>query len=124
MRFPGDSAQPADHWLSRRSALGLSAVAASALAAGALAGRTVLGENVLPGNASAGNAAGGTLLDDGFSGKSLLRSHWNPYICDSNSRGWPWLMQRSVAKPSSAISAKGASTTPTTSPRPRGSTTA
>ena len=43
------------------------------------------------------------LFDDVFAGHSLNRNHWNPYICDSNSNGRPWLMQPGVAVPSSAI---------------------
>jgi hypothetical protein len=50
-----------------------------------------------------GTAPRRVLLDDVFAGHSLSRSRWNPYICDNNSRGWPWNMQPSVAVPSSAI---------------------
>jgi glycosyl hydrolase family 16 len=46
------------------------------------------------------------LFDDVFAGHSLNGNHWNPYICDNNSHGRPWLMQPSVAVPSSAISGK------------------
>jgi len=46
------------------------------------------------------------LLDDVFAGQSLNWNHWNPYICDNNSKGRPWLMQPIVAVPSSAIGEK------------------
>jgi hypothetical protein len=58
---------------------------------------------------TAGNAdasRGRVLFEDVFAGNSLSRERWNPYICDNNSRGWPWLMQPSVAVPSSATVAK------------------
>ena len=47
------------------------------------------------------------LFEDVFAGHSLSRKRWNPYICDNNSRGWPWNMQPSVAVPSSAIGREG-----------------
>jgi hypothetical protein len=47
-----------------------------------------------------------TLFDDAFAGHSLNRDHWNPYICDSNSNGRPWLTQPGVAVDSSAIGVK------------------
>jgi hypothetical protein len=53
-------------------------------------------------------ARGRILFNEAFAGHSLSRKRWNPYICDSNSHGWPWLMQRSVAVPSSAIGRKNA----------------
>jgi hypothetical protein len=57
--------------------------------------------------ANHGDASGARVLfEDVFAGNSLSRKHWNPYICDNNSRGWPWLMQPSVAVPSSATVAK------------------
>jgi hypothetical protein len=49
---------------------------------------------------------GRVLFEDVFAGNSLSRKHWNPYICDNNSGGWPWLMQPSVALPSSATVAQ------------------
>jgi hypothetical protein len=58
---------------------------------------------------TAGNedaSRGRVLFEDVFAGNSLSRKHWNPYICDNNSRGWPWLMQPGVAVPSSATVAK------------------
>jgi hypothetical protein len=58
---------------------------------------------------TAGNAdasRGRVLFEDVFAGNTLSRERWNPYICDNNSRGWPWLMQPSVAVPSSATVAK------------------
>lgn len=83
----------------------MSAVAASAVAAGVLATRDALGGNGP--QESAADLRRGILFNDRFTGKSLLQSYWNPYICDVNSHGRPWLMQRAVATPSSAISAKG-----------------
>jgi Glycosyl hydrolases family 16 len=73
--------------LSRRSLLGWSA---AATATGLLTACTA--------------PRGRVLFDEAFAGNSLSQTHWNPYICDNNSRGWPWLMQPSVAVPSSAIS--------------------
>jgi beta-glucanase (GH16 family) len=46
---------------------------------------------------------GPVLFSDAFAGHSLNRRHWNPYICDNNSNGWPWWIQPSVAVVSSAI---------------------
>lgn len=83
--------------LSRRSLLGWSAAGALAAAAGAFTARTALTDDA---------ARGPVLFEDAFAGNSLSRKHWNPYICDNNSRGWPWLMQPSVAVPSSATVAK------------------
>lgn len=85
--------QAPDHRLSRRSLLGWSATATFAAAAGLVTAWTVNRENASPSR---------VLFEDVFAGNSLSRNHWNPYICDSNSRGWPWLMQQSVAVPSSA----------------------
>lgn len=79
--------------LSRRSLLGWSAATTFAAAAGLFAARTAYDEN----------ARGRVLFEDVFAGNSLSRNHWNPYICDNNSHGWPWLMQPSVAVASSAI---------------------
>ena len=99
-----------DRQLSRRSLLGCS-VAAFAGAAGLLTACTTHDENASGGthdeNASGGthnenDSRGRVLFEDVFAGNSLSREHWNPYICDSNSHGWPWLMQPSVAVPSSA----------------------
>jgi Glycosyl hydrolases family 16 len=61
------------------------------------AARTAHGENA---------SRGRVLFNDAFAGHSLSRRHWNPYICDNNSNGRPWLMQPSVAVPSSAIGGK------------------
>ena len=32
---------------------------------------------------------------DVFAGRSLSQNHWNPYICDNNSNGWPSITCRS-----------------------------
>ena len=88
---------PPGRRLSRRSLLGWSAAGALAAAAGVLTARTAGNEDA---------SRGRVLFEDVFAGNSLSREHWNPYICDNNSRGWPWLMQPSVAVPSSATVAK------------------
>jgi hypothetical protein len=85
------------HRLSRRSLLGWSAAGALAAAAGLFTAQAAYHENA---------SSGRVLFEDDFAGNSLSRNHWNPYICDYNSHGWPWLMQPSVAVPSSAIGAK------------------
>ena len=82
-----------DHRLSRRSLLGWSAAATFAAAAGLFTAWTANRQNAPHGR---------VLFEDVFAGNSLSRSHWNPYICDNNSRSWPWNMQQSVAVPSSA----------------------
>ena len=82
-----------DHRLSRRSLLGWSAAATFAAAAGLFTAWAAHDENT---------PRGRVLFEDVFAGNSLSRTHWNPYICDENSHGWPWLMQPSVAVPSSA----------------------
>jgi glycosyl hydrolase family 16 len=86
-----------DRGLSRRSLLGWSAAATVAGAAGLFTVWADHNENASPGP---------VLFHDVFAGRSLRRKHWNPYICDNNSHGWPWLMQSSVAVPSSAIGRK------------------
>jgi hypothetical protein len=86
-----------DRRLSRRSLLGGSAAVTFAAAAGLLTAWTAHNQDASPGR---------VLLDDVFAGHSLNQSRWNPYICDNNSNGWPWLMQPRVAVPSSAISPK------------------
>jgi hypothetical protein len=43
------------------------------------------------------------LFHDVFTGHSLNRDRWNPYICDNNSNGWPWFTRPSVAIASSAV---------------------
>lgn len=86
-----------DRWLSRRSLLRWSAAVTFTAAAGLVTEWTAHIENA---------ASGRVLFDDVFAGRSLSRKRWNPYICDSNSTGWPWLMQPRVALPSSAISRK------------------
>ena len=83
-----------DRQPSRRQLLGWSAAATLTAAAGLLTAWTGHSENA---------SRGRVLFDDVFAGHSLSLKHWNPYICDSNSHGWPWLMQPSVAVPSSAI---------------------
>ena len=88
---------PPGRRLSRRSLLGWSAAGALAAAAGVFTARTAGNEDA---------SRGRVLFEDVFAGNSLSREHWNPYICDNNSRGWPWLMQPSVAVPSSATVAE------------------
>jgi hypothetical protein len=83
--------------LSRRSLLGWSAAGTFAAATGLFTAWTAHNENA---------SRGRVLLEDVFAGHSLSRNRWNAYICDNNSHGWPWLMQPSVAVPSSAISRK------------------
>lgn len=80
--------------LSRRSLLGWSAFAA---AAGLVTAWTAHNETA---------SLGRVLFHDVFAGHSLSRNHWNPYICDNNSNGQPWLMQPNVAVASSAIGGK------------------
>ena len=97
MESPQDSSahrHASDRRLSRRSLLGWSAAVASAGAAGLFTAWAAHHENA---------SSGRVLFEDVFAGNSLNRNHWNPYICDNNSHGWPWLMQPSVAVPSSAI---------------------
>jgi hypothetical protein len=83
-----------DRHLSRRSLLGWSAVTTLAAAAGAFTEWTAYHQS---------SSGGRVLFEDVFAGNSLSESRWNPYICDSNSHGQPWLMQPNVAVPSSAI---------------------
>jgi Glycosyl hydrolases family 16 len=83
-----------DRRLSRRSLLSWSAAATFAAAAGLFTAWTAYNENA---------SRGRVLFEDVFAGNSLSRNHWNPYICDNNSHGWPWLMQPSVGVPSSAV---------------------
>ena len=82
-----------DRRLSRRSVLGGSAAVTFAAAAGLFTAWTAHNE---------GASRVRVLLDDVFAGHSLNQNRWNPYICDNNSNGRPWLMQPSVAVPSSA----------------------
>jgi hypothetical protein len=77
--------------------LGWSAAATVAAAAGVFTAWSAYNESA---------ARGRVLFEDVFAGNSLSRTHWNPYICDNNSHGWPWLMQPSVAVPSSAVAVK------------------
>jgi Glycosyl hydrolases family 16 len=84
--------QVPDRRVSRRSVLGWSAATTLAAAAGAFAWTTYHE-----------NSGSHVLFEDVFAGNSLSQAHWNPYICDSQSHGLPWLMQPSVAVPSSAI---------------------
>ena len=86
-----------DRRLSRRSLLGWSAAATFAAAAGLFTAWTAHDEDA---------SRGRVLFEDVFAGHSLSRNHWNPYICDNNSNGWPWLTQPSVAVASSAIGRK------------------
>lgn len=87
----------ADRRLSRRNLLRWSAAGAVGAAAGLFTVWAAHNEN-----ASGGRA----LFEDVFAGRSLSRTRWNPYICDSNSDGLPWLTQPSVAVASSAIGGK------------------
>ncbi len=86
--------------LSRRRVLGLSTAAAFAAAAGVF--------TAWPAHDAHRQAASGgrVLFEDVFAGPSLSRDNWNPYICDNNSKGQPWLTQPGVAVGSSAIGAK------------------
>jgi hypothetical protein len=84
----------ADRQLSRRSLLGTSAAVTFAAAAGLFTAWTAHHQDASPGR---------VLFEEDFAGHSLSRTHWNPYICDNKSAGRPWLMQPSVAVPSSAI---------------------
>ena len=87
--------QPAsDRRLSRRRLLGWSAATTLAAASGAFTAWTAYHKNAPEGR---------IVFDDVFAGHSLNPNHWNPYICDDNSHGRPWLMRPSVAVPSSAI---------------------
>jgi hypothetical protein len=86
-----------DHGLSRRRLLGWSVAASFAGATGLFTAWAAHRESA---------SRGRVLFEDVFAGQSLRRAHWNPYICDNNSHGWPWLMQPSVAVPSSAIGRK------------------
>jgi hypothetical protein len=97
MKSPRDSLaqwKAPDAQLSRRSLLGWAGAGALAAAAGIFAPLVAYSKNV---------PSGGVLFEDVFAKHSLSQNHWNPYICDNNSQGWPWLMQPSVAVPSSAI---------------------
>jgi Glycosyl hydrolases family 16 len=96
--------------LGRRSILGWSAagslaLAAAPLAAASLGARANGAERACmrARSATAASTRRRVLFEDTFSGHSLNRRHWNPYMCDNGSRGWPWLMQSDVAVPSSAI---------------------
>ena len=86
-----------DRRLSRRGLLGWSAAGTFAAASGLFTAWTAHSEDA---------SRGPVLFDDVFAGHSLNRNHWNPYVCDNNSNGWPWLMQPSVAVASSAIGRK------------------
>ena len=88
---------PPGRRLSRRNLLGWSAAGALAAAAGVFTARAAGSDDA---------SRGRVLFEDVFAGNSLSREHWNPYICDNNSGGWPWLMQPSVAVPSSATVAQ------------------
>ena len=101
MEFPQDflaHRHAPDRRLSRRSLLGWSAAGTFAAAAGLFTAWTAHSENA--------SVGGRVLFDDLFAGHSLSQNHWNPYICDNNSGGRPWLMQPSVAMASSAIGGK------------------
>jgi Glycosyl hydrolases family 16 len=91
--FPAYRQVP-DRRLSRRSLLGWSAAGAAAATVGLF--------TALPSH-NAASSLGPLVFHDVFAGHSLNRDHWNPYICDNNSNGWPWFMRSNVAIPSSAI---------------------
>ena len=83
--------------VSRRSLLAWSAgLGTFSAAVGLFTMRTV--------NAAA--SPGRVLFEDTFTGPSLNQKHWNSYICDNDSHGWPWNMQPKIAVPSSAMSRK------------------
>jgi beta-glucanase (GH16 family) len=82
-----------DRRLSRRNLLGTSAAVTFAAAAGLFTAWTAHDDT----------PRGRLLFEDVFAGRSLNRNHWNPYICDNNSDGRPWLTQPGVAVTSSAI---------------------
>jgi hypothetical protein len=86
-----------DRRLSRRSLLGWSGAVTFAAATGLVTAFTADDGNV---------PRGRVLFKDVFAGRSLSQRHWNPYICDNNSNGKPWLTQPSVAVESSAIGRK------------------
>jgi hypothetical protein len=92
--FSEEHRHPPHPRLSRRSLLAWSGVATLATATGLVSAWTAHSENASPGS---------VLFEDVFAGQSLSENHWNPYICDNNSNGRPWLTQPSVAVASSAI---------------------
>ena len=105
-----------DRRLSRRSLLAGSAAVTFAAAAGVFTALTdhdksaSSGPTARPESAPGGPTArpvsaplGSVLFDDVFAGQSLSQNHWNPYICDNDSNGWPWLTQPGLAVDSSAI---------------------
>ena len=83
-----------DRLLSRRSLLGWSAAGTFSAAVGLFPVRPF----------SADASPGTVLFEDTFTGPSLNQKHWNSYICDNDSHGWPWNMQPKIALPSSAMS--------------------
>ena len=96
MKPPQDTpARRSGHGLSRRRVLGWSAAGAIGAASGLVTVLTACNE---------APSSGPSALEEVFAGRSLNRDRWNPYICDNNSKGWPWLIQPNVAIPSSAIS--------------------
>jgi hypothetical protein len=88
-----------DRRLSRRSLLGWSGAVTFAAATGLVTAWTA-------DNSDASRGRGRVLFKDAFAGHSLSHDHWNPYICDNNSDGRPWLTQPGVAVVSSAIGKK------------------
>jgi hypothetical protein len=93
--------------LSRRSLLGWSGAVTFAAATGLFAAWTAHDENASPGRTLFKEISPGPVLfRDVFAGRSLSQNHWNPYICDNQSNGLPWLTQPSVAVASSAIGRK------------------
>ena len=85
-----------DRRLSRRSLLGWSGAVTFAAATGLVTAWTA-------DNSDASKGGGRVLFKDAFAGRSLSEHRWNPYICDNNSNGRPWLTQPGVAVVSSAI---------------------
>jgi len=86
-----------DRRLSRRSLLGWSGAVTFAAATGLFTAWTAHDENARRRR---------MLFKDVFAGRSLSRNHWNPYICDNDSKGLPWLTQPGIALASSAIGRK------------------
>jgi Glycosyl hydrolases family 16 len=88
-----------DRRLSRRSLLGWSGAVTFAAATGLVTAWTA-------DNSDASRGRSRVLFRDAFAGRSLSKHRWNPYICDNNSNGRPWLTQPGVAVVSSAIGKK------------------
>ena len=94
---PSNQSTAVNHRLSRRNLLVWSAAGISATAAGLLTSRAVL-------NDTAHHSR--VLFHDSFAGHSLDFKHWNPYICDNQSKGWPWFNEPRIEAGSSAMTGK------------------